>query len=147
MLEFTVVQAAADPLARHHAARHPDVKWCCLNDETVYWATPDRESSLPDELRLLGGPPQTAQGDLYLVVQVGNAFLSHFPWVRVAVNKGRYLAVDLTAKEVESMGRNLLVSVFARLSKTRSRSRRESELSASQFPRSRRSWQRCLRRG
>ena len=77
MIEFTVVQAAADPLAREHATRHHhNVKWCGLNDETVYWALPDRERPLPDELRLLGGPPQTAQGDLYLVVQVGNAFLS-----------------------------------------------------------------------
>jgi len=90
MTEFTVVQAKADLLARSYAARHSDVKWCRLNNETVYWITPGRESSLPDELRLLGGPPQTAQGDLYLVVQVGNAFLSHFPWARVAVNKGRY---------------------------------------------------------
>ena len=101
MTEFTVVQAGVDPLARDHAARLPDVKWCRLNNETLYWITPDREGSLLDELRLLGGPPQTAQGDLYLVVQAGNAFLSHFPWARVAINKGRYLAVDLTAKEVE----------------------------------------------
>jgi peptidase M28-like protein/repeat uncharacterized protein DUF346 len=103
MIEFTVVQAAADPLAREHATRHPDVKWSGLNDETVYWALPDSERPFPNELRLLGGPPQTAQGDLYLVVQVGNAFLSQFPWARVVVNKGRYLAVDLTAKEVESI--------------------------------------------
>ena len=57
-----------------------------------------RRDRLPRELRLLGGPPQTAQGDLYLVVQVGNAFLHEFPSARVAVNKGRYLAVDLTAE-------------------------------------------------
>jgi ABC-type taurine transport system substrate-binding protein len=104
MIEFTVVQTATEPLARNHVARHPNVKWCSLNNETLYWVTPERESSLPDEIRLLGGPPQAAEGDLYLVVQVGNAFLSHFPWARVAINKGRYLAVDLTAKEVESIG-------------------------------------------
>ena len=101
MIEFTVVQAEADPLARNYATRHHDVKWCCLNQETIYWTTGTGDRSLPDELRLLGGPPQTAQGDLYLVVQVGNVSLSHFPWARVAVNKGRYLAVDLTPKEVE----------------------------------------------
>ena len=101
MTKYTVVQAEADPRARSYAVRHSKVKWSRLNNETVYWITPDRESSLPDELRLLGGLPQTAQGDLYLVVQVGNAFLSHFPWARVVVNKGRYLAVDLTAQEIE----------------------------------------------
>jgi hypothetical protein len=39
------------------------------------------------------------------VVQVGNSFVAHFPWARVAVNKGRYLAVDLTAKELEYIER------------------------------------------
>jgi hypothetical protein len=58
MVEFTVVQAATDSLARNQAARYPNVKWCCLNGETVYWAIPNQEGSLPNELRLLGGPPQ-----------------------------------------------------------------------------------------
>ena len=44
MTEFTVVQAKADLLARNYAARHPDVKWCRLNNETVYWVKPGRES-------------------------------------------------------------------------------------------------------
>lgn len=104
MVEFTVVQAAADPLARHEAARNPDVQWCRLNDETVYWVPPSRESSLPNAVRRLGGPPQTAQGNLYLVAQVGNTFLSQFSWARVVIHKGRYLVVDLTAKEVEHIG-------------------------------------------
>ena len=30
-------------------------------------------------------------------------FLSHFAWARVVVNKGRYLAVDLTDKEVDDI--------------------------------------------
>ena len=103
MIEFTVVQAVAGMIERSHAMRSFDVNWCCFNDETIYWATPGGKNLLPDELRLLSAPPQTAQGNLYLVVQAGNAFLSHFPWARVVVNKGRYLAVDLTAKEVESI--------------------------------------------
>ena len=86
---------------------------------------------MPDELRLLGGPPQTAQGDLYLVVQVGNAFLSHFPWARVVVNKGRYLAVDLTAKEVEHIKKEPACFGFCLLAKntiafeTRERTQRQ----------------------
>ena len=103
MIAFTVVQATSEPLATKAAARYPGVKWCRLNDETVYWETSYRERLLPDELRRLGGPPQMAQGDLYLVVQAGNAFLYEFPWARVAVNKGRYLAVDLTAREAEDI--------------------------------------------
>ena len=58
---------------------------------------------LPKELREVGGNLQIGQGNLYLVVQVGNSFLSHFTWARVVINKGRYLAVDLTDKEVEDI--------------------------------------------
>ena len=133
MIEFTVVQAVADATARNHAARHPHVKWCCLNDETVYWTTPDRENSFPDELRRLGGPPQTAHGDLYLVAQVGNAFLSHFPWARVAVHKGRYLVVDLTAQDLEKIGQEPACFGFCPLPvnqivfKTRERTHRQPD--------------------
>src|SRR5687767_13985288 len=105
MVEFIVVQAAANSLARNYAARHDNVKWCSLNDETVYWTSTEHWKSLPDEVRRLGGPPQTATGKLYLVVQNGNAFLSHFPWVRVVVNKGRHLVVNLTSKQVKDIGK------------------------------------------
>ena len=46
-----------------------------------------------------------ARKQISTFVQVGNSFLSHFPWARVAVNKGRYLSVDLTAKEVKYIER------------------------------------------
>src|SRR5262245_45470256 len=105
MIEFTVVRAAAEAQARRQAARHPAMRSCQFNDETVFWTSPAGNGSLPRELRRLGGPPQTARGKLHLVVQVGNAFLAHFPWARVAVHKGRYLAVDLTASEVEQIAR------------------------------------------
>jgi ABC-type taurine transport system substrate-binding protein len=103
MIAFTVVPSTSEPLAQNFAARHAGVIWCRFDDETLYWETPYRERLLPDKLRVLGGPPQTAQGDLYLVVQVGNAFLTEFPNARVAINKGRYLAVDLTASEVKKI--------------------------------------------
>src|SRR5215207_8934993 len=74
MIEFKVVAAEADSVARNRASHYANVKWCRLNDKTVYWAEPDGQSSLPDELRLLDDPPETAKGDLYLVGQMGNAF-------------------------------------------------------------------------
>jgi hypothetical protein len=58
---------------------------------------------LPKEIRLLGGSPHTAKGELYLVVQVGNSFLSRFPRARVVINKGRYPAIDLTANEIKDI--------------------------------------------
>ena len=104
-----------------------------MNDETVYWTTPDRENSFPDDLRRLGGPPQTAHGDLYLVAQVGNSFLSHFPWARVAVHKGRYLVVDLTAQDLEKIGQEPACFGFCPLPvnqivfKTRERTHRQPD--------------------
>jgi len=97
-----IVVSAAESQAANAAARSPGVTWCRFDNETVLWkpgagALP-RE--LHRELRQLGGPPQAAQGDLYLVVQAGNAFLHEFPDARVAVNKGRYLAVDMTPGEL-----------------------------------------------
>lgn len=43
------------------------------------------------------------QGDLYLVVQVGNAFVDEFPDARLVINKGRYLAVELRPEEVKDI--------------------------------------------
>ena len=106
MIAFTIVQAAQEAQARSRAARYPGVKWCRFNDETLYWETPADDRPLPDDLQRLGGPPQTAHGDLYLVVQVGNAFVNEFPRARVAISKGRYLAVDLTASEVDEIRRH-----------------------------------------
>jgi hypothetical protein len=99
MTVFIVISAAAAPLATEAAARNPGVTWCRFDNETLLWEPGARP--WPRELRLLGGPPQAAEGDLYLVVQAGNAFLNEFPDARVAVNKGRYLAVDMMASELE----------------------------------------------
>ena len=102
MTGFIVVSAAA-PQATQAVARNPGVKWCRFDNETLFWESGASSLSreVHRELRRLGGPPQVAQGDLYLVVQAGNAFLHEFPGARVAVNKGRYLAVDMTASELD----------------------------------------------
>ena len=104
MTVFIVVSAAAAPQVTKAAVRSPGVTWCRFDNETLFWEPGAR--SLPRELRLLGGPPQAAQGDLYLVVQAGNAFLNEFPSARVAINKGRYLAVDMTARELDHVLRH-----------------------------------------
>jgi hypothetical protein len=102
MTVFIVVSTAA-PQAKQAVARSPGVMWCQFDNETLVWepGAGSLPRKLPRDLRLLGGPPQAAQGDLYLVVQAGNAFLHEFPSARVAVNKGRYLAVDMTESELD----------------------------------------------
>ena len=51
---------------------------CRFDDETLVWGTSER-ARLPDRLRQAAGRSGAAQGDLYLVVQVGNAFVMEFP--------------------------------------------------------------------
>ena len=106
MLAFTVIKADADAAARALAARVAGLHWCRFNDETLFWATAGAPDELPEPLRRLGGLRQSSQGDLYLVVQVGNAFINEYPDARVVVNKGRYLAVDLTVREVAQLRRH-----------------------------------------
>ncbi len=101
MIPYVVVKTEDDLAARRAVGRHEGMKWCRFNDETVIWQTPEHGARLPASLRKLGGEQKEAQGDLYLVVQVGNAFIDEFPEFRVVINKGRYLAVDLTPQEIE----------------------------------------------
>jgi hypothetical protein len=103
MIAFSVVRAGSDGAAREAAARATGVRWSQFGDQTIYWTDPEVRL-LPAELRMLGAPTQATRGELYLVVQVGNAFLAEFPWVRTIVNKGRYLAVGLTAEELDRIG-------------------------------------------
>src|SRR5262245_54704846 len=100
MTLYIVVPTAAAPQAREAAAvRNAGVTWCRFDNETLFWEPGARW--WPRELRVLGVAPQASQGELYLVVQAGNAFLNEFPSARVALNKGRYLAVVMTASELD----------------------------------------------
>ena len=103
MIAFTVVAAAERKRATIHATRDPSLKWCRFDDETIYWERKEYGKGFSEEFRILGGTGQTAEGDLYLVVQAGNHFVEEFPRARVAINKGRYLAVEMTAEEVKKL--------------------------------------------
>jgi len=101
VISFSILRAVDAPEKQTAKAQNLGLTWCEFDDEILVWGPADRARQLPDELRRIAGPPADARGDLYLVAQVGNVFLREFPWARVAVNKGRYLAVDLTADELE----------------------------------------------
>jgi ABC-type taurine transport system substrate-binding protein len=103
MIEYVVVPSAAEAEARQVAKSDPAVTWCRFGDQTLFWRKADEKAELPKEMRQFAARAHHAEGELYLVVQVGNAFLNEFPWVRTAINKGRYLAVDLTAAEIETI--------------------------------------------
>ncbi|WP_298234781.1 M28 family metallopeptidase [uncultured Azohydromonas sp.] len=103
MTPLAVVPAGADAQARKRAESDGGIRWCRFNDETLYWRPGGEAEGLPAGLLRHAGPPQQARGKLYLVVQVGNAFIDEFPAARVLINKGRYLAVDLTPAEVRAL--------------------------------------------
>ncbi len=49
-------------------------------------------------------PEDVKKGDMYLVVQKGRLFQQEHPSVTVLLDKGRYLAVELSNEEVEKIG-------------------------------------------
>lgn len=100
MVSYVVAGAEGNLSARLHARQDDGVKWCRFGAETIFWRSADPGGSWPPDLRNIAIKPKKALGELYLVVQVGNSFLEEFPDSRVIVNKGRYLAVDLTSQEI-----------------------------------------------
>ena len=85
-------------------ARH----WARLGDQTVVW-TADTDWSTAEEREAAVLPADAAEardaiGGLYLVVQVGREFQQEHPSVRVVVDKGRHLIVDLRADELADVG-------------------------------------------
>ncbi len=90
------------------AARGPgtsDLAWCGFGDEAVWWRTGGADRLPASLLEGAESSERTDEGDLYLVGQAGNAFIDHFPNARVALNRGRYLAVVLTTAEVREAER------------------------------------------
>lgn len=100
MIPYVVLEVGDDAAAKRAVVRNDNVRWCRFNNETVFWQASGQDERLSPALRELGGTPESSLGELYLVVQAGNAFLAEFPETRVLVNKGRYLAVDLTLEEL-----------------------------------------------
>ena len=82
-----------------------DLAWCGFGDEVVWWQTGDSARMSPSLLESARTSGRTDEGDLYLVGQAGNAFVDHFPDARIALNRGRYLAVVLTAAELRDVER------------------------------------------
>jgi len=93
MLPFAVVRTGASKVGQSQAVLDPGLSWCRFDDATLYWRPGGESGALPADVLRLAGPPESARGQLYLVVQVGNAFLNEFPAARVAVNKRERLAV------------------------------------------------------
>lgn len=82
----------------------PNARSTVFGDQTLFWTDDDggvlREAQTGT--RSEAGISH-AQGRLHLVVQSGTSFREDFPEARVVLDKGRYLAVDLTEAEADSL--------------------------------------------
>jgi Zn-dependent M28 family amino/carboxypeptidase len=79
------------------AAEAEEVCWARIGKQTVLWA--------PDALWNRAGldgrmESRESTGQLYLVIQVGATFERAHPEVKIVLNKGRHLVVDLTPGEL-----------------------------------------------
>jgi len=99
MYTYVIVPASVDPAAGRSARREPGLKWCRFGDEVIYWTTGMADSSAGRRVRTLGPVAQSSRGLLHLVVQAGNSFRHEFPHVPVILDRGRYLAVELSDDE------------------------------------------------
>ncbi|TDW29989.1 M28 family metallopeptidase [Cryobacterium psychrophilum] len=99
MYTYVIVPASVDPAAGRSARREPGLKWCRFGDRVIYWTTGIAQSSAGRRVRTLGPVSQSSQGLLHLVVQAGNSFREEFPEVPVILDRGRYLAVELSDEE------------------------------------------------
>ncbi|MDH6238311.1 M28 family metallopeptidase [Cryobacterium sp. CG_9.6] len=100
MYTYVIVPASVDLAAGRSARREPGLKWCRFGDRVIYWTTGVADSAAGRRVRTLGTAEQSSRGLPHLVVQSGNSFRENFPGIRVIVDCGRYLAVELSDDEV-----------------------------------------------
>lgn len=103
MYTYVVVPAAVDPAAGRSARREPGLKWSRFGDEVIYWTTGVPGSAAARRVSTLGTVTQSSRGLPFLVVQTGNAFREEFPDIPVILDKGRYLAVELSDAAVAKL--------------------------------------------
>lgn len=101
--EYVVVTETPGFRAPELPAPDPGINWCRIGAGTVYWhpGRPGGQSS--SALARLGAEPKTATGSLYLLAQEGDAFVREHPEVRIVLDHGRYLVVDLTDDEAPEL--------------------------------------------
>ncbi|WP_051973558.1 M28 family metallopeptidase [Cryobacterium sp. MLB-32] len=96
MYTYAIVPASVEPAAGRSARREPGLKWSRFGDQVIYWTTGASGSAAVRRVNTLGAVTQSSHGLPFLVVQAGNIFRDEFPDIPVILDKGRYLAVELS---------------------------------------------------
>lgn len=82
--------------------------WIRLGEQTVVWTRSEEWNSFTSKARQAGitfDPERSHElkGLLHLVIQIGRSFQDTFPEVRIIIDKGRYLVVDLLPEELSNL--------------------------------------------
>jgi hypothetical protein len=90
--------------------RSPQVHWSRIGNSTILWTNEDNKI-FRSNINKIGintdtNSPRDCKGQLYLVMQVGSSFQRKYPNVPVVLQKGRYLAVDVTSEQLIDMDKN-----------------------------------------
>lgn len=100
IVNYVVVDAAE---ARGILNAREDAHFIRLADRVVVWTTEPFTASDSRGAPGVVARQREAEGQLYLIVQVGQAFEIDNPATRIVVHKGRYLIAELTFTELDRL--------------------------------------------
>ena len=105
MGKYIVLSDSIEKRSAEESARSFGAHWARLGDKTVVWTASEEWNAFTNKARQAGinldqQEGTELEGQLYLVIQIGRAFQDTHPEVRIVVDKGRYLVVDLLPEEV-----------------------------------------------
>ena len=93
-----------------NSQRSSQMQWSRIGNRTILWTNEDNKN-FRSSISKIGihtdtNSPRSCKGQLYLVMQVGNSFQRKYPNIPVVLEKGRYLAVDVTSEQLIEMDKN-----------------------------------------
>lgn len=111
MGKYIVLSDSSEKSSAEESARNFGAHWARVGDKTVIWTPSEQWAGFTGKARqadvsLGQSEGRELEGQLYLVIQTGRAFQDTHPEVRIVVNKGRYLIVDLLPEEASRLTEN-----------------------------------------
>lgn len=105
MGKYIVLSDSTEKRSAEESARSFGAHWARLGDKTIVWTASEEWNAFTNKARKAGinldqQEGAELEGKLYLVIQTGRSFLDTYPDVRMVIDKGRYLMVDLLPEEV-----------------------------------------------
>ena len=105
MGKYIVLSDSTKKRSAEESARNFGAHWARLGNQTVVWTASEEWNAFTNKARQAGinldqQEGAELEGQPYLVIQTGRSFLDTYPDVRIVIDKGRYLVVDLLPEEV-----------------------------------------------